>query len=112
MVGFRHDDPMTNSAKLVAGVASGVITRFVTQPMDVIKVRAQLIKKAKKSRVVTQIATKIWTEEGLTAFWHGHALGQVKFISFYLPLNVGVNSYRVCVYSISELSRPHVLKAY
>ncbi|CAB3226353.1 unnamed protein product [Arctia plantaginis] len=78
MVGYHKDDPMNTEQKLVAGVFSGIMTRFITQPMDVIKVRAQLIKKPKKS--ILRIGRKILTEEGKLAFFQGHMLGQVHSI--------------------------------
>lgn len=76
MVGYHKDDPMKTEQKLVAGVFSGVMTRFITQPMDVIKVRTQLIRKPKKS--IVRIGQKILTEEGILAFFQGHTLGQVR----------------------------------
>ncbi|XP_075991135.1 mitochondrial thiamine pyrophosphate carrier-like [Anticarsia gemmatalis] len=80
MVGYRHDDPITTNQKLVAGIVSGVITRCVTQPMDVIKIRTQLMRRAKKRGALKKISRRIFWEEGVMAFWHGHALGQLHSV--------------------------------
>lgn len=80
MVGYRKDESLTPNQKLIAGCISGTVTRFVTQPLDVLKVRTQLQKKMtdEKPRNVYETTKKIFYEEGLTAFWHGHCLGQVN----------------------------------
>uniref|UniRef100_A0A2A4JR47 Mitochondrial carrier protein n=1 Tax=Heliothis virescens TaxID=7102 RepID=A0A2A4JR47_HELVI len=80
MVGYNANDSMTQSEKLFAGCLSGVATRFITQPMDVIKIRSQLQRKPKRKNVVYRVARRIFWEEGVTAFWHGHVLGQFHSI--------------------------------
>ncbi|XP_026745253.1 mitochondrial thiamine pyrophosphate carrier-like [Trichoplusia ni] len=80
MVGYRRHDSMTQTQKLIAGCMSGVTTRFIVQPMDVVKLRAQLQKKPKRRSVVYRTARRIFLEEGLAAFWHGHMLGQMHSI--------------------------------
>ncbi|XP_039763668.1 mitochondrial thiamine pyrophosphate carrier-like [Pararge aegeria] len=82
MVGYRQEDSLTPSQKLIAGSISGVVTRFVTQPLDVLKVRTQLQKKTTESKSLTLygISKKMLLEEGITAFWHGHILGQVHSV--------------------------------
>lgn len=78
---------MTANQKLIAGCISGVVTRFITQPLDVVKIRTQLQSKDsfdKNPATSKWFSTtrKIFAEEGVTAFWHGHNLGQV-YISIY-----------------------------
>ncbi|XP_050684240.1 mitochondrial thiamine pyrophosphate carrier-like [Leptidea sinapis] len=82
MVGYIKDDIMTSNQKLIAGCVSGVVTRFLTQPLDVIKIRTQLQRKTsrRKHRSVYETSKKVFHEEGITAFWHGHNLGQVHSI--------------------------------
>ncbi|CAH2103278.1 unnamed protein product [Euphydryas editha] len=82
MVGYRKDDTLSPNQKLIAGVVSGIVTRFATQPLDVLKVRTQLQKKVRKGkqRNVFETTKKIFFEEGITAFWHGHNLGQMHSI--------------------------------
>lgn len=71
---------MTPHQKLIAGCISGVVTRFITQPLDVVKIRTQLQQKKALQTKTKWFGTtrKIFSEEGLTAFWHGHNLGQVR----------------------------------
>ncbi|CAH0577735.1 unnamed protein product [Chrysodeixis includens] len=80
MVGYSRNDTMTRTQKLIAGCLSGVSTRFIVQPMDVIKLRAQLQKRPKKKAVVYRTARRIMLEEGWGAFYHGHMLGQMHSI--------------------------------
>lgn len=80
MVGYSQEDSLTQSQKLLAGSISGVVTRFITQPLDVLKVKTQLQKKMpeSKSHTLYSMTKKMLHEEGITAFWHGHVLGQVR----------------------------------
>ncbi|KAF9421687.1 hypothetical protein HW555_002368 [Spodoptera exigua] len=80
MVGYDKNDSMTSQEKLLAGCLSGVMTKCITQPMDVIKLRSQLLRKPKQRHVVYRVARRIFWEEGIRAFWHGHVLGQVHSV--------------------------------
>ncbi|XP_028163391.1 mitochondrial thiamine pyrophosphate carrier-like isoform X1 [Ostrinia nubilalis] len=82
MVGYQQNDTMTPHQKLIAGCISGVTTRFITQPLDVVKIRTQLQKKQSHAYSDKWFSTtrKIFAEEGITAFWHGHNLGQIHSI--------------------------------
>ncbi|XP_045509986.1 mitochondrial thiamine pyrophosphate carrier-like [Colias croceus] len=82
MVGYSKDDAMTPNQKIIAGAVSGAVTRFVTQPLDVLKIRTQLEKKLskRKQRTLFETSKKIFHEEGIFAFWHGHNLGQMHSI--------------------------------
>ncbi|KAJ8738037.1 hypothetical protein PYW08_000632 [Mythimna loreyi] len=80
MVGYDANDSMTHSQKLIVGCLSGVTTKFIVQPMDVIKIRSQLLRKPKKGFATYRVARRILWEEGFTAFWHGHCLGQLHSI--------------------------------
>ncbi|KAI5640914.1 mitochondrial carrier protein domain-containing protein [Phthorimaea operculella] len=83
MVGYHKHDNMSTRQKLIAGCLSGVATRFLTQPLDIIKLRTQvqgLQKGKRKGKTITKTAERILSEEGLAAFWHGHIIGQVHSI--------------------------------
>ncbi|KAJ8736762.1 hypothetical protein PYW07_000033 [Mythimna separata] len=80
MVGYDANDSMTPRQKLIVGCLSGVTTKFIVQPMDVIKIRSQLLRKPRKRFATYRIARRIFWEEGITAFWHGHCLGQLHSI--------------------------------
>ncbi|KAJ2954152.1 hypothetical protein O0L34_g2379 [Tuta absoluta] len=82
MVGYHKHDNISTRQKLIAGCLAGVTTRFLTQPLDIIKLRTQVqgLKKGKKKKTVTKTATRILSEEGLSAFWHGHNIGQLHSV--------------------------------
>ncbi|KAI8126940.1 hypothetical protein FF38_03247 [Lucilia cuprina] len=83
-----------------AGAASGFITRFLTQPFDVLKIRFQLQVEPVCSRTpllangakqmpptskytsMMQASRLIYKEEGLMAFWKGHNAGQLLTIIY------------------------------
>lgn len=100
MVGFTSQSfngkDLTASEYSQAGLASGVATRAIIQPLDVLKIRFQLQeepirgKNSGKYKGVVQSVRLISTEEGLRAFWKGHLPAQglsaiygiVQFSSF------------------------------
>ncbi|XP_026317776.1 mitochondrial thiamine pyrophosphate carrier-like [Hyposmocoma kahamanoa] len=82
MVGYDKDESLTPDQKLIASLFSGVITRAMTNPLDVVKVRAQLEKKAisNPNRKWFQITRKIIEETGVKSLWRGHQVGQIHSI--------------------------------
>ncbi|XP_018090724.1 mitochondrial thiamine pyrophosphate carrier isoform X1 [Xenopus laevis] len=100
MVGY---DPSTDGRLLsstevaMAGSLSGLVTRALISPLDVIKIRFQLQIESLSSRGtkgkyhgITQAVGLIFREEGLPGFWKGHvpaqllsvSYGAVQFVSF------------------------------
>lgn len=100
MVGY---DPKADSRNIssfevaVAGSVSGLVTRVLISPLDVIKIRFQLqIERlsrrdpSAKYHGILQAGRQILQEEGPTAFWKGHVpaqflsvgFGAVQFLSF------------------------------
>ncbi|XP_004932792.1 mitochondrial thiamine pyrophosphate carrier-like [Bombyx mandarina] len=80
MVGYQENDTLTSNQKLISGCVSGFMTRFITQPLDVVKLREQL--KSPAVRAADQkewfkATRKIFKNEGITAFWQGHNVGQI-----------------------------------
>ena len=53
------------------GGAAGLITVYVTQPLDVIKTRMQSIEARKEYKNSFACAAKIWKHEGILTFWSG-----------------------------------------
>lgn len=89
MVGF--DPATTDLTKLqysIAGIVSGVMTRFVCQPLDVLKIRLQLqlepIHKQGTSKYhgMRQAVRTIQNEETLRALWKGHVPAQMLSIAY------------------------------
>ncbi|XP_061566895.1 mitochondrial thiamine pyrophosphate carrier [Cololabis saira] len=92
MVGF---DPAGQAAALsaqetaLAGSASGMVTRALISPFDVIKIRFQLqIEHVSSQRPegkysgLFQASRCIYSEEGLSAFWKGHIPAQLLSICY------------------------------
>ncbi|XP_020921709.1 mitochondrial thiamine pyrophosphate carrier isoform X1 [Sus scrofa] len=100
MVGYdpRADGRnISNLEVAVAGSVSGLVTRAMISPLDVIKIRFQLqIERLSRSdpnakyHGILQAGRQILQEEGPTAFWKGHipaqllsiGYGAVQFLSF------------------------------
>lgn len=71
----------------VAGGFAGIVTRFVCQPFDVLKIRFQLQVEpmsCHKSKYVSipQACATIFKDEGTRGFWKGHMPGQVLSIMY------------------------------
>ncbi|XP_072339047.1 LOW QUALITY PROTEIN: mitochondrial thiamine pyrophosphate carrier [Scyliorhinus torazame] len=88
---------LSSSEVAAAGSMSGLLTRVLINPLDVIKIRFQLqierlslFEPAAKYHGVLQATNTIFQEEGLQAFWKGHipaqllsiSYGAVQFVSF------------------------------
>ncbi|XP_008071512.1 mitochondrial thiamine pyrophosphate carrier [Carlito syrichta] len=100
MVGYDPKADGRNNTKFevaVAGSVSGLVTRALISPLDVIKIRFQLqIERlspsdpSAKYHGILQAMRQILQEEGPTAFWKGHipaqilsvGYGAVQFLSF------------------------------
>ncbi|XP_053997814.1 mitochondrial thiamine pyrophosphate carrier-like [Hylaeus anthracinus] len=77
-----------NSDHAVAGALSGFVTRFICQPLDVVKIRFQLQVEpitnhhVSKYRSVAQAFFLIFKEEGIFALWKGHVPAQLLSITY------------------------------
>uniref|UniRef100_A0A8C3YMV4 Solute carrier family 25 member 19 n=1 Tax=Catagonus wagneri TaxID=51154 RepID=A0A8C3YMV4_9CETA len=92
MVGYdpRADGrSISNLEVAVAGSVSGLVTRALISPLDVIKIRFQLqIERLSRSdpdakyHGILQAGRQILQEEGPTAFWKGHIPAQLLSIGY------------------------------
>ncbi|XP_007185731.2 mitochondrial thiamine pyrophosphate carrier isoform X4 [Balaenoptera acutorostrata] len=92
MVGYdpRADGRnVSNLEVAVAGSVSGLVTRVLISPLDVIKIRFQLqIERLSRSdpnakyHGILQAGRQILQEEGPTAFWKGHIPAQLLSIGY------------------------------
>ncbi|KAL7741663.1 hypothetical protein ACLKA6_000284 [Drosophila palustris] len=90
MTNSHANSPTVQILQAVGGGVSGAVTRFITQPFDVLKIRFQLqveplkSKHLKASKYVgmLQAFRKIYGEEGVRGIWKGHLAGQVMSITY------------------------------
>ncbi|XP_041072561.1 mitochondrial thiamine pyrophosphate carrier isoform X2 [Carcharodon carcharias] len=94
MVGYdpraREDGQGLSPTKVAAaGSMSGLLTRVLINPLDVIKIRFQLqieqlslSEPAAKYQGILQATNMIFREEGPQAFWKGHLPAQLLSISY------------------------------
>lgn len=88
----HHYSAVTQLKQALAGGVSGFLTRSLTQPFDVLKIRFQLQVEPVglqsgslgKYTSIGQACKLIYKEEGLLAFWKGHNSGQLLTISYTL----------------------------
>ncbi|XP_033031474.1 mitochondrial thiamine pyrophosphate carrier-like [Trachypithecus francoisi] len=119
MVGYDPKPDGRNNTKFqvaVAGSVSGLVTRALISPFDVIKIRLQLQHERlsrsdpnAKYHGILQASRQILQEEGLTPFWKGHipaqilsiGYGAVQFLSFEMLTEL---VHRGSVYDAREFS--------
>ncbi|XP_009947158.1 PREDICTED: mitochondrial thiamine pyrophosphate carrier [Leptosomus discolor] len=98
MVGYDPEAKCVSTVEAAAaGSASGLVTRVLISPLDVIKIRFQLqieqlsaSNPGAKYHGILQAVQRIFQEEGLVAFWKGHVpaqflsvgYGAVQFMAF------------------------------
>lgn len=84
-----EDDEKSYSKPAIAGALCGAITRFICQPLDVIKIRFQLQVEpiqansgASKYTSIPQAVGSMIREEGVKVLWKGHIPGQALSIIY------------------------------
>ncbi|XP_037263888.1 mitochondrial thiamine pyrophosphate carrier [Falco biarmicus] len=90
MVGYDPEARCVSTVEAaVAGSASGLVTRVLISPLDVIKIRFQLqIEQLSprnpqaKYHGILQAIQRIFQEEGLVAFWKGHIPAQLLSVGY------------------------------
>lgn len=90
MVGYDPNQvSFTKLEQFGVGAATSISTRFLIQPLDVVKIRFQLqheaiSKKSLSSKYtsIPQCVRTIYMEEGLFGLWKGHLSGQILSFSF------------------------------
>lgn len=113
MVGFdpKNKEQLSSLQCGFCGASSGVITRVVVQPLDVLKIRFQLqiepttkgISRGKYSGI-WQALRLVYKEEGFASLWKGHVpaqalsvvYGSVQFMAFEAITEVMWRAYPTC----------------
>nr|XP_012221896.1 PREDICTED: mitochondrial thiamine pyrophosphate carrier [Linepithema humile] len=99
----------SNIDHAIAGAASGFITRFLCQPLDVIKIRFQLqvepISKChgSKYKSLPQAFLLILREEGIFALWKGHVPAQLLSIVYGMAQFYSYNVFMKTIQDISKI---------
>lgn len=92
MVGFLGSSAVQISPveSILAGACSGITTRAIVSPLDVVKIRFQLqIEPIGRKYIGSSNYTGVWRamyklyhEEGVKVFWKGHSASQMLSISY------------------------------
>jgi len=77
----KKDDRMTFAQSFVAGGLSGVASRTVTSPLDVVKILAQVGTKETQGGFLKSFSN-IYRKEGIRAFWKGNAIACVRLFPY------------------------------
>ncbi|XP_015595468.1 mitochondrial thiamine pyrophosphate carrier isoform X2 [Cephus cinctus] len=86
--GDSNTNSAPNSDYAIAGAVSGCVTRFLCQPLDVLKIRFQLQVEpitehhVSKYQSMHQAVYLILKEEGISALWKGHIPAQLLSIVY------------------------------
>lgn len=93
MVGYdEKQTQLTTGQYALAGATSGVVTRLLIQPLDVVKIRLQIQVEPTNKKITTGPTSKyrglfqslnvIANEEGIKALWKGHIPAQLLSITY------------------------------
>ncbi|EJD75074.1 hypothetical protein LOAG_17710 [Loa loa] len=81
MIGYGTQE-LTSIEYSAAGLITGIATRFLIQPLDVLKIRFQVQREPTFGKTkgqyhgIFQACSRIYEDEGLVAFWKGHVPAQ------------------------------------
>ena len=65
--GKKHDWPENTLVDFLKGAVAGTVTTYATQPIDVVKTRAQSVKGAG----VVEATISVWQDYGFKGYWRG-----------------------------------------
>lgn len=113
MVGYNADEKKVPWFVIsLAGGASGILTRAVTQPLDVVKIRLQVQDtdwSARKYKGTISTMRKMALEEGVSALWKGHTPAQVLSLTYGLVQFTGfdlLSQLTHPIFSVSPFLQP------
>lgn len=85
---LRKNENTSVTKSAVAGALSGLVTRTLVSPIDVLKIRLQVTPHAQTRYIVQDL----WQMEGLRAFWKGNVPGSIMYVIY--------GSVQFCSYGI------------
>ncbi|KAL2297694.1 hypothetical protein Nmel_016249 [Mimus melanotis] len=115
MVGYDPEAKCVSAVEAAAaGSASGLVTRVLVSPLDVLKIRFQLQIEQLSSRNPTakyhgilQAVQRIFREEGLAAFWKGHVPAQFLSVGFGAVQFMAFESLTELVHNVTSFDARH-----
>lgn len=82
MVRGGRDNRLTFLQSLSCGAAAGVVSRTLTSPLDVVKIRMQVGTKETLQQGFFRSAGNIYSTHGVKAFWKGNLIGCLRLSPF------------------------------
>jgi len=79
--GKKKDDRITFSQSFISGGISGVASRTITSPLDVVKILFQVGTKETRSGFL-QSFSNLYKKEGLKAFWKGNGIACIRLFPY------------------------------
>ncbi|KAH8327236.1 hypothetical protein KR074_007672 [Drosophila pseudoananassae] len=113
---MSDNSPFVQLMQALGGGTAGAVTRFLTQPFDVLKIRFQMqvepvgSHKSSKYHGVIHAFKSLYVEEGLRGLMRGHNAGQVLSISYALTQFWSYEQFRFHAHHVPYLNeRPFLL---
>lgn len=82
MVRGGRDNRLTYAQNLSCGAAAGLVSRTLTSPLDVVKIRMQVGTKETLQQGPLRSFGNIYTAHGVRAFWKGNLIGCLRLSPF------------------------------
>lgn len=100
---INSDEQISPYKSLAAGALSGLVTRFCISPLDVIKIRLQLLNENSKPFTIFNNIKAIVKNESVFAFWKGNIPAELLYLSY--------SSIQFTTFNILNNSIPHYTNA-
>lgn len=105
--GKAHNWPDNTFVDFGKGAVAGIVTTYATQPIDVVKTRAQSV----KHEGIIECTKSIWQEAGLKGFWRGTVMrlgrtvmaGGILFTSYEQVVKILKPIYGITAETVKEL---------
>jgi solute carrier family 25 citrate transporter 1 len=103
----KNNWPENTAIDFAKGAVAGILTTYATQPIDVVKTRAQSV----KHEGIIECTKSIWNEAGLKGFWRGTVMrlgrtvmaGGILFTSYEQMVKLLKPMYAVAEEKLEEL---------